>query len=320
MQDTRLPALSTNLVRRFDLLSLQLFVSVAEERNLTRTAAREAIAPSALSRRLAELEAALDVQLFVRGSKGMSLTPAGESLLHHARTILLKLQSITVELNEHSHGVRGHVRMLANLSSIVQFLPEDLPGFFGDNRLIRIELHESSSEQVVRGVEQGRADIGICSNDVDTHGLERFVYRKDRLIVVVPRDHPLAVRDILTFADTLDFEHIGLYSASSIYLRSQHAANQAGKALKLRIHVPGFDAVCRMVEAGMGIGLMPDRAFEVLSRGMQLRAVPVSDAWAHRALLVLVRRADALPAAARLLLQHLVPDQVQFPEPLRSAR
>lgn len=112
-----------NLIRRLDLVTLQLFVAIHEEGSLTRAAARESIALSAASKRLNELEAALGSPLFARQARGMSLTPAGETLLHHARRMLFNLEKIGLELGEHLQGVRGYVRMLANLSAIIQFLP-----------------------------------------------------------------------------------------------------------------------------------------------------------------------------------------------------
>lgn len=233
-----------SLFRRIDLTTLQLFVAICEEGNLTRAATREAIAPSAVSKRLNDLEDVLGVTLFVRLSKGMALTPAGESLLHHARVTLLNVEKIAVELSEYSNGVRGYVRMLANLSAIVQFLPEDLSGFFDAHKLLKFDLQERPSGQVVRGIEDGIADIGICSGEVETRNLETLHYRHDNLMVVTRADHPLATRRAIAFAETLDFDHVGLHAASSIYLMSQYAAAQAGKAIRLRIHVPGFDAVC----------------------------------------------------------------------------
>src|SRR5882672_9392447 len=132
-----------------------------------------------------------------------------------------------------------------------------------------------------------------------------MLYRYDNLVVVVRSDHPLAARETLSFADTLDFDHIGLHAASSIYLRSQYAATQAGKSMRLRINVPGFDAVCRMVQANMGIGLIPDRAFDVIGAGMDLRSIRLRDPWARRELKIVVRDAGQLSATSRLVFDHL---------------
>jgi DNA-binding transcriptional LysR family regulator len=294
-----------DLVRRIDLTTLQLFIAICEEGNLTRASQREAIAPSAVSKRMHDLEQALQVALFERHPNGMTLTPAGESLLHHARVTLLNIEKIAVDMAEHARGVRGHVRMLANLSSIVEFLPDDLPGFFSSHELVRLDLQERPSAEVVRGVEEGVADIGICSADVSTRGLERYSYRRDRLVIVVRSDHPLSRATKVSFADTLDYDHVGLFATSSIYLRSQYTAQQIGKSIRLRVHVPGFDAVCRMVQAGMGIGLIPNRAFAVLSHGMDLSAVELSDEWADRELVLVARHPTALSAASQLMLNHL---------------
>jgi DNA-binding transcriptional LysR family regulator len=187
----------------------------------------------------------------------------------------------------------------------VQFLPEDLSRFFSAHELLRIDLQERPSGQVVRGIEEGAAEIGICSGEADARSLETFHYRTDHLVVVVRPDHPLAARETIQFGDTLDFDHVGLHAASSIYLRSQYAATQAGKSMRLRINVPGFDAVCRMVQANMGVGLIPDRAFEVIGAGMGLRSIRLRDDWARRELRIVVRDAAHLSSTGRLVLDHL---------------
>ena len=170
---------------------------------------------------------------------------------------------------------------------------------------VRLDLQERPSAEVVRGIEENSAEIGICSADVGTRGLERYHYRRDRLVVVVPVGHPLSELDEISFTDTLDFDHVGLFATSSIYLRSQYSAQQVGKAIRLRVHVPGFDAVCRMVHAGMGVGLIPDRAFEVLTNGMNLTAVPLRDDWADRELVIVVRNIAGLSVTSRLMFDHL---------------
>lgn len=293
------------LLRRVDLTSLRLFIAICEEGSLTRAALREGIAASAVSKRLADLEDTLGVSLFDRLARGMALTPAGETLLHHARITMRTIEKMGAELGEYSLGVRGHVRMLANLSAIVQFLPEDLPAFLETHSLLRFDLQECPSSDVVRGIEEGAADIGICAGDIESRSLETFRYRRDRLVVVARRDHPLAGHDSVSFEETLDFDFIGLHAASSIFLRSQYAASLAGRSIKLRVHVPGFDAVCRMVQANMGLGIIPDRAFDILGKSMKLKAIRLRDPWARRQLKLVVRETLALPPTARLLLEHL---------------
>jgi DNA-binding transcriptional LysR family regulator len=293
------------LLRRLDLTTLQLFLAVFEEGTLTRAAEREAIAVSAASKRLLELEQAVGAVLFERRARGMELTPAGETLLHHARRVLRDIENIGIELAEHASGVRGYVRMMANLSAIVEFLPEDLRAFIAQHEQIKIDLEERPSGGIVEGVADSLVDLGICSGDADTRGLETTHYRHDRLVLVTPGDHPLVGRDSVTFADTLDYDHIGLHSASSINMRTHLAARQAGRALRLRIHVPGFDAVCRMVQAGMGVGVLPWHVFEAMGRQLGLAAVSLNEDWAARSLIIVVRDSAALSPVSRLLFDHL---------------
>jgi DNA-binding transcriptional LysR family regulator len=303
-----------SFARRIDLISLQLFVAVCESGSIGRAAEREFIAASAISKRLAELEAAVDTPLLYRHSRGVKLTPAGENLLHHARTVLFGLEKMQNELGEYSGGIRGHVRMHANISAIVQFLPEDLGAFIRSHGQIKIDLEEHLSGAVLHAVQEGAADIGIChcGNDVgDEHyrhagsGLQTQPYREDRLVLVMPQQHPLASQTSMPFAAALDCDIVGLHAGSSIALALQRAAAAAGKALKLRIQVTGLDAMCRMIDNGLGVGVLPDRAFDLMRGVGNLRAVPLTDPWARRQLRIVARDFAALPVAARLLVEHL---------------
>ncbi|HEY4296278.1 MAG TPA: LysR family transcriptional regulator, partial [Paraburkholderia sp.] len=183
-----------NLLRRLDLTTLQLFLAVYEEGTLTRAAEREAIAVSAASKRLLELEQAVGATLFQRNARGMTLTPAGETLLHHARRVMRDIENIGIELAGHASGVRGYVRMMANLSAIVEFLPEDLRGFQLQNERVKLDLEERPSGGVVEAVDDSLADLGICSGEADTRELHVTHYRRDSLVLVMRDDHPLAAR------------------------------------------------------------------------------------------------------------------------------
>jgi DNA-binding transcriptional LysR family regulator len=290
---------------RISLTTLRVFVAIAEDGVLTRAAAREAIAPSAASKRLADLEADLDIPLFLRSKTGMTLTPAGESLLQHARRILIAAGSLAAELSEYRAGVRGHIRMLSNLSGIVAFLPEDLERFFLTHPDLRIELEERPTSGVVRGVEEGWAEIGICSGDADLGSLDAMTYRADRLVLLMRPDHPLAGQGPLPYAETLGYEQIGLHAESSIFTRSRIAAREAGRPLNRRIHVPGFDAVCRTVQAGLGIALIPEPVFHILGPQMGLRFEHLTDPWASRELKIVTRGDRPLTSASALLFEHL---------------
>lgn len=299
-----------SFARRLDLTSLQLFVAVCELGSIGRAAEREYIAASAVSKRLSELEAAAGTALLDRHSRGVTPTPAGESLLHHARTVLFGLERLQGELSEYAQGVRGHVRMHANISAIVQFLPEDLGAFARAHSQVKIDLQEHLSSAVLHAVQEGAADIGICSTAAAHNGasaLPSRAYRQDHLVLVVPQRHTLAAQEAIHFEAVLDWDIVGLHANSSISLAMRAAAAAAGRPLRQRIQVTGLDAMCRMIDNGLGVGLLPDRAFALMHGVGRLQAVPLLDAWAQRELRLVARDFDALPATARLLVEHLAP-------------
>jgi DNA-binding transcriptional LysR family regulator len=299
-----------SFARRIDLTSLQLFVAVCELGSIGKAAEREFIAPSAVSKRLSDLEATLDTALLYRHARGVDITPAGETFLHHARSVLLSLDRMQGELSEYAEGVKGHVRIHANISAIVQFLPEDIGAFTKAHPQLKIDLQEHLSGDIVRSVTEGAADIGVCNPMSGVGELQTKAYRQDRLVLVVPRKHALARKKQLAFADSLDYDHVGLHSNSAIYLAQNRAAAAVGKTIALRIQVTSLDAVCRMIDNGLGLGVLPDKAFALMRGVGDLVAVPLTDAWALRDIVLVARDFAALPVPARLLVEHLCKDAV----------
>ena len=299
-----------SFARRIDLASLQLFVAVCELGSIGRAAEQACLAASAASKRLSDLEAAAGTALLTRHSRGAVPTPAGESLLHHARTVLFGLERMQSELGEYAGGVRGHVRMHANISAIVQFLPEDLGAFARAQPEVKIDLEEHLSHQVMHAIREGAADIGICHAPAEGHGddaLPSRPYRQDHLVLVVPQAHVIRSDDAIDFEAALDYDIIGLHHHSSIGMAMQRAAALQGKTLKLRMQVTGLDAMCRMIDNGLGIGVLPDKAFALMQGVGHLRAIALRDDWAHRELRIVARDFDSLPVTTRLLVEHLAP-------------
>jgi DNA-binding transcriptional LysR family regulator len=294
-----------SFARRMDLTSLQLFVAVCELGSIGKAAEREFIAASAISKRLADLETTLGTPLLYRHARGVDLTPAGESLLHHARSVLYSLEKMQGELSEYVDGVRGHVRVHASISAIVQFLPEDLGAFIRQHEQVKIDLEEHLSTEVVRAVQEGAADLGICNAGVGTGELQTLPYRQDQLVLIVPRGHALASENAIAFVQSLDWDHVGLHATSSIYLAMREAAAAAGRSIRLRIHVTGLDAMCRMIHNGLGVGVMPRRAFELMHGVGDLACVELKDDWAQRRIELVARDFSTLPVTARLLVGHL---------------
>jgi DNA-binding transcriptional LysR family regulator len=294
------------LIRRFDPTSLTLFVAVCAEKSITKAAEREHIAPSAVSNRIAELEEAVKATLLYRHQRGVTPTPAGECLLKHARLVLHSMEKMCSELSEYSVGLRGSVKIFANRSAIIQFLATDLSTFFAEHENVHVDLEEHISELVVEGVETGVADVGICVGTTDLKGLQSFPYRKDRLVAVVPQGHPLLRKKRLAFHETLEFDQVGLHASSSLSKTLVKSAEAAGKTINFRVYVTSFDAVCAMVQAGLGVGVMPELVINEKAAGVGLRGVALTDAWANRDFKIVCRKYDALQVSSRRFVDHLV--------------
>ncbi|VFR16836.1 Transcriptional regulators, LysR family [plant metagenome] len=293
---------------RFDLVTLALFVAVARQGSISAGARQSHLAVGAASKRISDLEAALGTPLLFRNAAGVELTDAGQACLAHAQRVLQEVEQMASLLSDYAEGVRGQVRIAANTSVITQFLPEDLARFMALHPAVRIQLEEMNSSDVVTAVLEKRADLGLFAERTPAEGLVSVRYRHDELVLITPPRHPLAVHASVSFADTLDFDYVGLSPATSLASRLEEESQRLAKAIRLRIQVRSFDAICRMVVATGGIGILPRIAAEPHARSMQVKLIGLSDEWARRDLLMGVRDPETLPVPARLLFAHLRQD------------
>jgi DNA-binding transcriptional LysR family regulator len=292
-------------MRHFDPLSLRLFVAVCEERNIASAAQREGIVPSAVSKRISQMEEQTGTQLLERGRRGVTVTPAGETLWRYARESLSLLDRMQAELGAFAHGVQGHVRVFASMSAVAQFLPEDVSVFARKYENVRVSLEEREIWEVVRGVEEGRADIGVCWDAVDLRQLKAFPYHHDHLAVILHPRHPLAKKRVVAFEDTIDFEHVDIVVRSIMRATQQGQAAAAGKRMRYRIQVSTVDAACRIVAAELALAIVPREEAIGMTKQLGLRVVPLADTWAKRRFVISVRDEAALSMPARLLVDSL---------------
>jgi DNA-binding transcriptional LysR family regulator len=285
-------------------LTLQLFVAIVEEQSIAKAAERKNIAASAVSRRISDIEELFQVELLHRHSKGIEPTPAGCALLEHARVILGNLAQLETELSGYRQGKRGHIRICANKSAILESLAGELSSFLEQHPLVRIDLEENISPAIVQAVVD-RADIGIFGGNIAGQELEVLPYRSDRLVVLVTGNHPLAARNSVSFRDLIDHDFVSLEKGSSIESLCMKAAAELGKHLKLRIRVSGFDALFRLVDAGMGLGVVPQEIIRDRYGLEKFISIALDEAWAQRELVMGVRDYKSLPPVTRMLVDHL---------------
>jgi DNA-binding transcriptional LysR family regulator len=290
---------------RFDLTDLRLFCEVVDAGAITRGAARSALALAAASTRIRNMEAALGAPLLTRSRQGVEPTPAGRMLLKHARTLLDQAARLREDLSAYAGGRSGEVKLLANTNALTEFLPEALGAFLAAHPHVSVDLEERLSDEIVGLIAEGVGDVGVVAGTVEVGALQGFPFRSDRFVVVTAPGHPLAAREAVTFAQVLDYDFVGLERSSSLQRFLTAKAAREGRPLKLRVQLRSFDAVCRLVEAGVGVGVVPQTTARRAERTAALAVIELADDWAVRDLKIVVRALDDLRPYARELVDSL---------------
>jgi DNA-binding transcriptional LysR family regulator len=290
-----------------DMKSLGLLVAVCDVGKIKQAATQEHIEPSAISKRIAQLEDVLGTPLLVRGRRGVVPTAAGQAVLEHARSLTLTLERLASDAAAFAGGIKGNVRLVASVSAIAESLLEDIASFMRDpsNRSIRVDVEERLSRDVVRLVGAGSASIGVCWDSIDFGGVQHFPYRTDELALAVPADHPLARHRKLRFEQTLAHEFVGLPPDTAVHTMLHRAAARAGRTMNYPVVVSSFDAALRVVAAGLGIGVIPRQVSHGFSQQHGIKVIALSDPWAQRRFAVCFRDRAALTPAAMRMVEHL---------------
>jgi molybdate transport repressor ModE-like protein len=293
------------IAMRFDLADLSLFRHVVEAGSITHGAERAHLALAAASTRIRNMEDVLGVPLLTRGRQGVTPTQAGRTLLQHARTILRQAERLHEDLGAYGGGFAGQIRVLSNTNALTEFLPEALSSFLAEHPSVSVDLEERLSDEIVGLIAEGVADLGVVAGTVDAGALETYPFRRDRFVLVVAQDHPLSKRAKIGFEDVLEHDFVGLDRASAIQRFLATKAVRIGRPLRLRVQLRSFDAVCRLVECKVGIGIVPETTARRVSKTMAIAIVPLTDSWAVRDLTICIRSMSELPLYARQLVEHL---------------
>jgi DNA-binding transcriptional LysR family regulator len=287
-----------------DLTSIALFLRAAKLHSLSRAAEESHMSVSAASRRLSLLEHHFQVRLLDRTPGGVVPTVAGEALVRHALGVLKAVDTMHADLSDYANGAIGRVRLYANTSAMSQELPNHLAGWARLHPQIKLDIRELRSRAIIQAVREGLCDVGVVTAREPEDELRFEPYCTDRLCLIVPEQHPLRARHV-RFEDLVGFDFVGLDSSSAISRTLADAAAAAGVPLRLRVEVQSFEAVCRLIAAGQGIGVLPAGAVKTLRKGMALRFIDLDDDWADRQMYVCVR-AGPIPAPSARLVDHLL--------------
>src|ERR671920_1534438 len=170
---------------QFDLTDLSLFRHVVEAGSITHGAERAHLALAAASTRIRNMEKSLGAPLLLRSHQGVTPTPAGRTLLQHARVLLAGAERLREDLGPYAGGLAGQIRILSNTNALTEFLPDALSAFLAAHPHVGIDLEERLSDEIVGLIAEGVGDIGIVAGTVDTGGLAPLPVRPDRLVLLV---------------------------------------------------------------------------------------------------------------------------------------
>ncbi|NYT23530.1 LysR family transcriptional regulator [Alcaligenaceae bacterium] len=296
------------MAMHFDFTDLQLVVNVAAAQSMTKGAEKSFLSLPAASGRVKNLEQRLGAPLFFRTNQGVTLTPAGDAFLCHARVVMRQLEHLRGDMQEFASGIKGLVKVCANTTAMNEFMPNLLARYLAAHPDVNVELRERLSHQVVKAVADGSADIGITASTGRYSNLEFLPYRSDRLVLVTRHDHPLATHSLVDFESTLDHDYVGLSESSAIHAFLVQAADDLGRALRFRVEVSNFEAVCRMIAAGVGLGVIPRTAALRYVQDLPICMIDLKNAWAMRRLHICVRHLDRLPGFAQQLVALMQQD------------
>ena len=291
---------------RVDFVTLKLFCAIVQSGSITKGANECNLALSAASRRISEFEETVGMALLDRSVKGVTLTHAGHAVMQHALRLFQGFEQLSNELGEYSKGVKGHVRLWANMSALTEFLPSALASFLKDYPEIQVEVEEQLSGDIVKALMDGIADIGVFAEGPITTGLETHIMGKDELVIACSKDHPLNKRKTISFEECLEYDFVGLNRGSSLLELTSRSAEKLGKQMSLRIQVRSYDAMCQMIAVNLGIGVLPIQACAAQIKAMDLKVIELEDTWAKRNLLVATKAGINHSPATKLLSQHLL--------------
>jgi LysR family transcriptional activator of glutamate synthase operon len=291
---------------RINADSLRTFIEVARVEHLGRAAETLQADPSTVSRKIARLEQEVGVALFERIGRSIRLTRAGKRFLGRAERLLSDLRDAVADAEGAVSAESGEVRVGFLHTVGARWLPERLARFLRAHPGIRFTLEEGTTAEVASGVLAGEFDLGILGPPpVNTPDLEMVPLFRERVAVVVPVAHRLAGRTSVTLTDLADESLILPRSRSGLRKIIDDAFASQGLTVKVAYEGDDFSIVQGLVEAGLGITLLP---MPLPAPSARVAIIPLRDPPIARTMALVWDKRRTLPPAAHLFSRDLMDD------------
>lgn len=290
----------------FDLADLRAFLAVADLASFRAAAEALHLSQSALSRRVDKLEDALGVQLFTRTTRKVELTTVGRTFVHRARNVLNELDSALLGIQDVAQRLSGEVTLACVPSAVGHFLPAAIDLYHQRYPQIRIRVIDESSSDVLLAVTRGEADFGVTYIGTQEADIEFRPMMNDAFVVACTSSHPLASRKRLRWDELAGHNYITLAQGSGNRFLIDQALAHSEQRPRWFCEVNHVPALVSMIEAGLGIGVLPRMALPPDGNGSKLRAVNLTDPQIVRTLGLISRRGKPLGHAAQLFYDLLI--------------
>ena len=290
----------------FDFVTLRAFLMVADAENLRAASEQLNLSVSAVSRRISDLEADLGQQLFLRHSRGLEITEAGRLLVARTRDTFRSLHAIEDDMQRLATGARGKISICANGSALVNGLARHIQSFLAQTDEIDIGLLELLTPEILDQVQRGIADIGFVSSTLRIpNGLRTEPYLRDRLVLAVPKAHPLEDRESVSFDDFLDWQMIGVQNASSLTRLVRKVVGAASPPFAYSYMASTNEVARTMVANNLGVAILPEMFVAPYLNLLPISMVPISGDWAARDISIVLRDDAELSGAPEAFLNWL---------------
>ena len=238
---------------------LRYFVTVAQELHFGRAAETLDITQPALSKQIRVLEANIGIELFFRTKRSVKLTPAGEVFLTEAQQLLQQADAAVRLAKDTASGKVGKLKIGLTATATYTILPDLVRRFRADYPQVEIEMLELSTEAQVIALNRGEIDIGFLHPPIDSRGLTIYPILAEELVVVLPKQHGLTIKESLSFSDLASESFILHPRAEGPFLYDEFLklCRQAGFEPKIVKEVDTHQARIFFVAAGMGITFLP---------------------------------------------------------------